>query len=131
MVNLPFVRSLSTRRLILLATAATTADGRGMKGSDGALVAEPQAGSPADKAGVMSGDVITAVNGSAVKDARDLAKTIGAMAPGASAKLTIWRKGEEKSIAVTLGEFPKDREARANAPDSGAGAPKLGLMLAP
>jgi serine protease Do len=175
MVNLPFVRSLSTRRLILLATAAnlgvaavvvgvpqsfvpaaatayaaegdtatrgwigvqiqpitaTIADGLGMKGSDGALVAEPQAGSPADKAGVMSGDVITAVNGTAVKDARDLAKTISAMAPGASAKLTIWRKGEEKSIAVTLGEFPKERDARANAPDSGAGAPKLGLTLAP
>ena len=112
----------------------TIADGLGMKGSDGALVAEPQAGSPADKAGVMSGDVITAVNGTAVKDARDLAKTISAMAPGASAKLTIWRKGEEKSIAVTLGEFPKERDARANAPDSGsagAGAPKLGLMLAP
>ena len=104
------------------------ADGLGMKGSEGALVAAPQAGSPADKAGVMSGDVITAVNGTAVKNAGDLAKTIGAMAPGASAKLTIWRKGEEKSIEVTLGEFPKDRNARVEAP---AEAPKLGLMLAP
>ena len=45
----------------------------------------------------MSGDVITAVDGTAVKDAGDLAKTIGAMAPGASAKLTIWRKGERRA----------------------------------
>ena len=65
--------------------------------SEGALVAEPQADSPAAKAGILAGDVITAVNGNAVKDARELARQIGAMAPGATAKLTYWRKGEEKS----------------------------------
>ena len=82
----------------------------------------------------MSGDVITAVNGHAVKDARDLARQIGAMAPGATAKLSVWRKGEEKSISLTLGEMPKEREARAATPDSapqGTDTPKLGLMLAP
>ena len=55
------------------------AENLGMKGSEGALVAQPQAGSPAAKAGIESGDVITAVNGRAVKDARDLARQIGAM----------------------------------------------------
>jgi serine protease Do len=113
---------------------ADIAESLGMKGSDGALVAEPQAGSPAAKAGILSGDVITAVNGKAVKDARDLAKQIGAMASGASAKLTVWRKGEEKTMSVTLGELPKEREARAATPDAnpqGKDVPKLGLMLAP
>jgi serine protease Do len=113
---------------------ADIAEGLGLKASDGALVAEPQALSPAAKAGILSGDVITAVNGKMIKDARDLAKQIGAMAPGATAKLTLWRKGEEKSISVTLGELPKEREARAAAPDSkpaGTDVPKLGLMLAP
>ena len=61
---------------------AEIAEGLGMKASEGALVAEPQADSPAAKAGIDSGDVITAVNGHAVKDARDLARQIGAMAPG-------------------------------------------------
>jgi serine protease Do len=60
-----------------------------MKGSEGTLVAEPQAGSPAAKAGIESGDVITAVNGHAVKDPRDLARQIGAMAPGTGAKLSV------------------------------------------
>jgi S1-C subfamily serine protease len=60
---------------------AEIADGLGMKDSDGAVVVEPQAGSPAAKAGIMTSDVITAVNGSAVNDPLDLARLIGAMAP--------------------------------------------------
>ena len=110
------------------------AEGLGLKGTEGALVAEPQADSPAAKAGIVTGDVITAVNGHAVKDAHDLAKQIGSMTPGTTVKLTIWRKGEEKSVSLTLGELPKSREALATTPDSdatGASLPKLGLSLAP
>jgi serine protease Do len=103
--------------------SADIAESLGMRGSEGALVAEPQAGGPAAKAGMQSGDVITAVNGHAVKDARDLARQIG-----------VWRRGEEKSVSLTLAEMPKEREARAAAPDTsatGSDVPKLGLMLAP
>jgi len=111
------------------------AESLSLKGNDGALVAEPQVGSPAAKAGILSGDVITAVNSHAVKDAHDLARQIGTMAPGATVKLSLWRKGEEKSVSLTLGELPNSREARATgsdaAPDSGTAVPKLGLTLAP
>src|SRR5262249_26243401 len=69
-----------------------TADSLGLKNNEGALVAEPQANSPADKAGIKSGDVITSVDGRPVKNARELAKTISSMAPGTSVKLDIWRK---------------------------------------
>jgi serine protease Do len=109
------------------------AESLGMKGSEGALVAEPQAGSPAEKAGIESGDVITAVNGHAVKDARDLARQIGTMAPGSEAKLSVWHKGEEKSFSLTLGELPKEARAATTpgARPTGSDVPKLGLMLAP
>ena len=110
------------------------AEGLGLKGTEGALVAEPQADSPAAKAGIVAGDVITALNGHPVKDAHDLAKQIGSMTPGTTVKLTVWRKGEEKSFSLTLGELPKSREARATNPDSdatGAGLPKLGMTVAP
>ena len=110
------------------------AEGLGLKGTEGALVAEPQSNSPAAKAGILSGDVIAEVNGHAVKDARDLARQIGSMTPGATAKLTVWRKGEEKSFSLTLGKMPHAREARAAGPGSdaaGASLPKLGLSLAP
>ena len=76
-----------------------------------------------------------------MKDARDLAKKIGAQTPGETVKLGVLRKGSEQSVTVTLGTIPNDREARADRgqrrggdrgdtnPDSGV--PQLGLSLAP
>jgi len=107
------------------------AESLGMKESNGALVAEPKADSPAAKAGIQSRDVITAVNGNPVKDARDLAMQIGGMAPGAAVNVTIWRDGAEKSISLTLGEMPKERAAAMpQLAATGTDVPKLGLMLA-
>jgi len=110
------------------------ADSLGLKKAEGALVAEPQDNSPAKKAGIEAGDVITAVNGNQVKDARDLAKKIGALAPKATVKLSVLHKGTEKTISLTLGEMPNTKEARANSGESDNGAAdlgKLGLTLAP
>jgi serine protease Do len=110
------------------------ADSLGLKGTSGALVAEPQADGPAVKAGIQAGDVITAVNGVALKDARDLARTIGSMTPGSSVKLTVLQKGQEKTVTLTLGELPNQREARVvpgGRPPAGTSVPRLGLTLAP
>jgi serine protease Do len=111
------------------------AESIGLSSAEGALVAEPQTNGPAAKAGIQAGDVITAVNGSAVKDARDLARQIGALAPGSAVNLKVWRKGEEKNFALTLGELPSQREARAARPESSSpghtAVPRLGLTLAP
>ncbi|MEA2953391.1 MAG: serine protease Do [Alphaproteobacteria bacterium] len=107
------------------------AESLGLKKTGGALVADAQADGPAAKAGVESGSVITSVNGAPVNDARDLAKKIGALAPGAAVKLGLLSNGAEKTVTVTLGELPEQREARADtpAPDSDTG--RLGLTLAP
>jgi serine protease Do len=114
---------------------AEIAESIGLKKVEGALVADPQANGPAAKAGIQAGDVITAVDGAAIKDAKDLARQIGSIAPGTSVKVTVWRKGEEKNLSVALGELPNAREARATAPDGstsqGSDVTKLGLTLAP
>ncbi|MBI1204029.1 MAG: Do family serine endopeptidase [Rhodopseudomonas sp.] len=110
------------------------ADSLGLKKAQGALVAQPQDGSPAKKAGIEAGDVITAVNGNEVKDARDLAKKIGALAPKSTVKLAVLHKGTEKTISLTLGEMPKTQEAKASTNDddgNGVDFSKLGLTLAP
>jgi serine protease Do len=111
------------------------ADSMGLKKAEGALVAEPQSGSPAAKAGIQSGDVIVSVNNEPVRNARDLAKKIGAMAPGTTVKLGYIRDGSEATVSLTLGELPKQREARAGVEREGRGrpgsdVPKLGLSLA-
>jgi len=110
------------------------AEGMGLKKAAGALVSEPQPNSPAAKAGIESGDVITSVDGNAVSDARDLARRIGTMAPGTSVKLGVLHQGQEKTVTVTLGTLPNEKAA-ANQEKSGAtpdnDMPKLGLTLAP
>jgi serine protease Do len=114
------------------------ADSLGLKKAGGALVAEPQKGSPAVKAGIEAGDVITAVDDKPVVDARDLARKIGGMAPNTSVKLAVFRGGAEKTFNVTLGELPDAREARAETDQGGAARskgrteePRLGLSLTP
>jgi serine protease Do len=112
---------------------ADIADSLGLKQARGAMVDNPQDGSPAAKAGIESGDVITAVNGTDVKDSRDLARNISMMAPGTSVKLDVLHKGESKTVTVALGEMPNDRQANAGEQPSKemAGTPRLGLRLAP
>src|SRR5579864_8788793 len=114
------------------------ADSLGMKKAEGALVAEPQANGPAVKAGIESGDVITAVNGETVKDARELARTIGGFAPGTAVKLNVLHKGQDKTINLTLGQLPNTIEAKADTDNEDRGGatrgtdlPKLGLTVAP
>lgn len=116
------------------------ADSLGLKKAEGALVAEPQANGPAAKAGVESGDVITKVNDIPVRDARELARTIGGMAPGQTVKLNVLHKGSDKTLSMTLGELPNAKQAKADTDqDSDGGGkaakgttvPNLGLTLAP
>ena len=115
------------------AVTADIADSLGMKQARGAIVDNPQDNSPAAKAGIQAGDVITAVNGTPVKDSRDLARNISMMSPGNSVKLDVLRNGEAKSMTLTLGEMPKDRQANADDGQSktAAATPRLGLQLAP
>jgi serine protease Do len=113
---------------------AAIADSLGMRKAEGALVSEAQANGPAAKAGVQSGDVITAVNSDAVRDSRDLAKKIGAISPGSKVTLSILRKGERQTVSFALEQVPNDRQAKAadtGAQEKDSDGPRLGLTLAP
>jgi serine protease Do len=113
---------------------AGIADSLGLKKAEGAMVDEPQSGSPAAKAGIKSGDVITAVNGTPVKDARDLARTIGMLAPDSAVKLDIVRQGEQQTVSLTLARMPNDQQVASNDSEQDAapsGVPHLGLQVAP
>jgi serine protease Do len=113
---------------------ADIADSLGMKKAEGAIVDEPQVGSPAAKAGIAAGDVITAVDGKEVKDARNLARMIGTLAPGTSVSLAVLHNGEAKTLPLTLGQMPDQHQAQAGTSENGSlqnHTPRLGLMLAP
>jgi serine protease Do len=112
---------------------AEIADSLGLKKAEGAIVAQPQPDSPASKAGIVAGDVITEMDGASIKDSRELARKVGMMAPGAKIKVTLVRKGEIKTLALTLDKMPNEKQAKAETSDdmSTGDSPRLGLNLAP
>jgi serine protease Do len=77
--------------------------------------------------------VITAVDGAQVKDSRGLARTISMMAPSTSVKLAVLHNGQDRTVSLTLGELPDQRQAsddtKGNETSEG-GVPRLGLTLA-
>ena len=111
------------------------AEDLGLQAPRGALVAEPQPGAPAAKAGIESGDVIVSINGKDAHDSREVARIISGLPPGTSATIGVIRKGEEKSFNIMLGNLPDQREANAN-PETprqkgGTSVPRLGVSVAP
>jgi serine protease Do len=112
------------------------ADALGLKQAAGALVDEPQSDSPAAKAGVKAGDVILSVDGTAIKDSRELAQKVGTMSPGSTVRLGVMRDGGEQTINVTLAQTPNQLQAQTGAGQqeqqgSSQSSPRLGLSLAP
>jgi serine protease Do len=81
------------------------ARGLGLATANGALVSSVESGGPAAAAGLERGDVITAINGSAVKDNNQLRNEIAALQPGTSIELTVQRNGKERRVTAKLGEL--------------------------
>jgi S1-C subfamily serine protease len=75
--------------------------------SDGLLVTKVQAGSPATKAGIRVGELVTAVDGSATPDQATLADVLAGLDPGQTVTVAVARPGEAKqTLRITLGQFP-------------------------
>jgi serine protease Do len=95
----------------------------------GALVAGVERDSPAAKAGLKPGDVVTALDGKPVRNPRDLARSVADMRPGGKADLKLWRDGAEASLRVDIAAQPGTERARPGAEESNA--PRIGVSLAP
>ena len=82
--------------------------------TNGALVGDVTPGSPADKAGLKSGDVITQVNGQPIEGASQLKLRVAESAPGSKVQLGVNRNGETKTFEVTLANLPDNKVAKAD-----------------
>jgi putative serine protease PepD len=75
-------------------------------GAVGAEIADVRSGSPAERAGLRAGDVITRVDGRAVERAEEVHRAIESRKPGDELELTVERDGEPRTVTVTLGARP-------------------------
>lgn len=88
----------------------------GREEARGALIAEVLDGTPAAEAGFESGDLILALDGKKIENARDLTRSVASLPPGEKANLRVLRNGKERTITVTLGQRTANSEEPAETP---------------
>ena len=104
------------------------AKGFGLKEPRGVLIADVVKDSPADRAGLTSGDVLIEFDSKKVDTPQDLQKIVAATAPGKGVPVKVWREKGEKTLEIRLGETP---EETAMAEPAGKGKNLLGLDTRP
>lgn len=88
------------------------AHGFGVEPGRGVLVAQVFEDSPADKAGVESGDVVLEFNGRALANPNELSRAVASVQPGSTAKLRVMRNGKMRTFEVRLSEREDDASSR-------------------
>lgn len=111
------------------------AESLGLDNTDGVIVADVQADSPAKKAGLRTGDTILTLDGKAVKSPRDLARKVAGIKPGSSSELEIIRNDARMTKSVKIGVLPGEKKAaskdRSDRKVGKTSLTSLGLALAP
>jgi serine protease Do len=91
------------------------AESIGLGRPQGALVRSVENGSPADKAGIEAGDIITKFNGQMIDRATDLPRMVGNTKPGSRVPLTVFRRGGSRDLSVTVAEIEAEKPVAARA----------------
>ena len=111
------------------------AESIGLGKPQGALVRSVEAGSPADKAGVEAGDIITKFDGKLIERPNELQRMVGNTKPGSKTSLTVFRRGGSKDLSVTIVEIEADKpikrvsEKETEKPKGSAAAQSVGLVV--
>jgi serine protease Do len=103
------------------------ADSFGLERPEGALVANVEKGSAADRAGLQPGDVIRGANGKPIVASGDLPAIVGLSQPGEKLSLDVWRQG--KPLKLTAELTRSSDKVVAAAPADGANGGRIGLAL--
>ena len=116
---------------------------QGIAGQKGAIVAELTPGAPADKAGLVAGDIVLSVTGVRVKSSAELTRQVASAAPGDLLRLQVIRDGKPRTVDIRSGVRPSESQLAAGPGGSGgtgpgparpapaAGQAILGMMVSP
>jgi len=86
----------------------------GLNAPEGALVSDVSPNSPAQRAGLQSGDVIVSMNGTNVVESNQLRMNVSMMNPGQTVHLKVFRDGQTRDVTVQVGELPGKKVERAS-----------------
>jgi serine protease Do len=100
------------------------------KDNRGAIVTQVESNSPAAKAGLKVGDLITALNGKEISDASQLQVTVGQTHPGTTIKLQVMRDGKGMELPITLEKMGARDKSEDESASAETGKPRWGLGLA-
>jgi len=104
------------------------AESNGLGQVRGALVRGVELNSPAAKAGLEPGDIIVSFDGKAIERSADLRRLVGNTAPGTASRITIFRRGAQRELSITVAEVEGDAPRAAATPS--APAPKSVVVKA-
>lgn len=107
------------------------AESIGLGKPQGALIRGVEEGSPAEKAGIEAGDIITRFDGKTIEKASDLPRLVGNTKPGSRVGLTVFRRGASKDLSITVAEVQPEKTVAQKSQEerkSNAAAP-LGLVV--
>jgi Do/DeqQ family serine protease len=121
--------------IVVQKVTSDIASNLGIQETRGVIVSNVKSGSAAEKAGIKRGDVITAINGTAVNDPNSFRNKVAGTQPGTEVTLTILRDNKEQQLRATLGEFTPEG-AKPDGEDGGEGSGdsetgKLGVEVQP
>ncbi|HAU57287.1 MAG TPA: serine peptidase, partial [Comamonadaceae bacterium] len=110
------------------------AESLGLGKQQGALVTGVEAGSPAEKAGIEAGDIITRFDGKAIEKIADLPRMVGNTKPGTKSTVTVFRRGSTRDLSIQIAEIEPDKSALKTSdkdakPKSSSAAQQLGLTV--
>mgnify|MGYP000916262174 CR=1 FL=1 len=88
----------------------------GLPRAAGALVRSVERDGPADRAGVQVGDIILRFGDRQIDKASDLPRLVGGTAPGTRVDVEVWRRGERRSLRLTVDELKPEATASAEGP---------------
>ena len=109
------------------------AESIGLGKARGALVRGVQSGSPAEKAGIEAGDIITRFDGHDISRMSDLPRLVGNTKPGTQSRVSVFRRGQTLEKTVTIAEMEADRakpRRSASKPKAEGAGQALGLTVA-
>ncbi|PLX85457.1 MAG: peptidase [Desulfuromonas sp.] len=102
------------------------AESFGLEEPKGALVSEVTPESPAEKAGIKRGDIITAFGGEKIDELRDLPRLVAATPVDKAVEVKVFRNGKTKKLSVKVGRLREEGQAEAAGETGG----ELGLSVA-